>query len=465
MLLLRDPFSFSKAGSPWVAHEWLSECIVAFVYRWTGWIGIVYMTVVLFVLTVTWILRFLLDRMASIYALLFTALAYASMATHMLVRPHVLAWPITVAWVGALLGASEKRAPPPLWALLLMPLWANLHGSYTLGLAIACPIALEAVLDSDLAQRRGVALRWGGFVVLACLAAMATPFGWRGLWLTLQLSRLELLNGIAEWRPPEFISLGITEIWILLLIGLAAIGYVRLPSIRLVAVLGLLHQALAHARYLSIFGMLAPMLIAASFGAGCRQRSRSAPQAAGLDALFEQVAMPAKPVAMAVAAFITVSLGWLGALLHPHLVPDRAPVNALSTALAAGAAGPVLNSYESGGYLIFCGVPVFIDGRADLYGDKQLRLYSELMSGNPAVLRKTLEDYRIGWTLLAPTSPATAYLDNQHTWKRIYADDLAVVHMRVTAMPSSSGGDTARRASQKPCGIPAEARTQLIDTK
>ena len=30
---------------------------------------------------------------------------------------------------------------------------------------------------------------------------------------------------------------------------------------------------------------------------------------------------------------------------------------------------PVLNNYDFGGYLIFFGVKVFVDGRTDMYGD------------------------------------------------------------------------------------------------
>jgi len=43
--------------------------------------------------------------------------------------------------------------------------------------------------------------------------------------------------------------------------------------------------------------------------------------------------------------------------------------------------GPVLNNYNFGGFLIFSGVPVFIDGRADLYGDDFIRGYGGIMGG------------------------------------------------------------------------------------
>ena len=34
-----DPFSFTRTGEPWVAHEWLAEVAFALVYRAAGWAG------------------------------------------------------------------------------------------------------------------------------------------------------------------------------------------------------------------------------------------------------------------------------------------------------------------------------------------------------------------------------------------------------------------------------------------
>jgi len=41
-----------------------------------------------------------------------------------------------------------------------------------------------------------------------------------------------------------------------------------------------------------------------------------------------------------------------------------------------------------------------------------------------------LDEYHIGATLLTPSTPAVALLDRLPDWKRIYSDDVAVVHAR-----------------------------------
>src|SRR6185436_10202129 len=36
-----DDYSFTRQGSEWVAHEWLSEVIIATIYRFSGFVGLV----------------------------------------------------------------------------------------------------------------------------------------------------------------------------------------------------------------------------------------------------------------------------------------------------------------------------------------------------------------------------------------------------------------------------------------
>src|ERR1044072_5921205 len=36
-----DDYSFTKQGSEWVAHEWLSEVLMAVIYRFSGLVGLV----------------------------------------------------------------------------------------------------------------------------------------------------------------------------------------------------------------------------------------------------------------------------------------------------------------------------------------------------------------------------------------------------------------------------------------
>ena len=78
--------------------------------------------------------------------------ALVLLAPHVLARPHVLALPIMVAWIAALIRARDTDGPPPWRILPLMILWANLHGSFTFGLVMIGPVALEALIAASAAR-------------------------------------------------------------------------------------------------------------------------------------------------------------------------------------------------------------------------------------------------------------------------------------------------------------------------
>jgi hypothetical protein len=148
--------------------------------------------------------------------------------------------------------------------------------------------------------------------------------------------------------------------------------------------------------------------------------------------VFRALAAPAKAGAIIAAALLATLLIGL-AVQTGRFAPAVAntPEAAVQAAVHAGALGPVLNAYDFGGYLIFRGVPVFIDGRADMYGDVLLKRYLDALNlSQTESLPQLLKDYHINWTLLAPGTPALALLDRLPGWRRVYADAVAVVHVR-----------------------------------
>jgi len=428
-----DPFSHSMPGAAWTAHEWLSELAMLGAYRAASWTGLVVAAALLFAGTLAYVMRFLLARMQPVHALLFTALTAGMLMGHLLARPHVFAWPLLAVWAGTLADAAERHRTPPWWLLALMVVWANVHGSFTLGLALGAALALDAVLACPQGQRRAAAGRWAAFVVLSVVAAMVTPATWEGLWYTVHVMRLTVaLDVITEWRSPDFHRLQPLELWLMLMLAIACTGRMRLPWLRLVLVLGLLHLALKHQRNVAVLGLVSPLLIAAPLARHWRATANTRRDAEALDRWFAALAVPARPAAIGVAALAAALL--IGAALQSNRFAPTAmrnPEVAVKAAMRAGAHGPVLNAYDFGGYLIHSGVPVFIDGRAEMYGDALLqRSMNALTLRDPADLPRLLDDFHIGWTLLEPDAPAVALLDRMPGWRRVHADSVAVVHLR-----------------------------------
>jgi hypothetical protein len=91
----------------------------------------------------------------------------------------------------------------------------------------------------------------------------------------------------------------------------------------------------------------------------------------------------------------------------------------------------VFNDYDFGGYLIANGVASFIDGRTELYGEKFF-VEHNAASGllEPENLFRLLETYQIEATLLRTQSAATKLLDHVDGWQKVYADEIATIHLR-----------------------------------
>lgn len=432
-----DIFSYTKLGTPWTAHEWLAEIILAVCYEWAGWAGLALLTYSAMGATLSYQLRYLLGRLEPIHALFFCALTGLAMTGHLWARPHVLAWPLLAIWLCQLLQAVEDQHPPKWWLLPIMVLWANLHGGFTLGLALMLPLFLEAVFAAPRQSRWAVAKPWLVFMGTAFLAAMVTPSGWHGIWFTVQIMQLESLSSVLEWMPPVWIYLWLLEGWIFLMLALGLSGRLQVPIFRLLLLLGLLHLALAHRRNVPIFAMLAPFLLATPLTHYWYTATSQNRQAEGLDQFFHSLVPKAKWPATVLAALtvvVTTTLTGRNGLHQPHDLVT--PAKALQAAQSAGIKGHVFHTYHYGGFLIFNSIPVFIDGRVDMYGDAMMEKYSHALDTNqPEKLPQLLDEYRVNWTLLTASAPAVRRLDDLQGWQRVYEDENAVVHKRELALP------------------------------
>jgi hypothetical protein len=425
-----DVFSFSMPGASWTSPEWLAEVLSAGLYDRFGWAGLAVATAFCVSAALAMLLRALLLRLAPVHALIATALAASLSLPHLLARPHIFALPILVFWTEALAKARSEYRSPPLWLVPLMTLWANMHSSYMLGLGLAALLAGEAVIAAaDWRGRLRVFRNWGVFGALAVGAALITPFGIEGLLLPVKLVKMTSLGLIIEWQSPNFQHFQPLELWIMLVLFAAlSLGW-RLPPTRVGIVIILLHMALQHSRYVELLGFIAPLLMAPALAPQLAARSGGR-VASSLDRKLAELASPAttRGVALigAVAAAVTgITLG--SGIGHG---PDaHTPRAALAAVAAHHIEGPVFNFYDFGGYLIFSDIKPFIDGRY-FYGDAFIKQDYELTYGLSDRLPQLLDEYGITWTLLPPEAPAVGVLDHLADWRRLYADKIAVVHVR-----------------------------------
>jgi len=218
-----DPFSYSFAGAPWTAHEWLSEVLFALAFRGAGWGGVALLTAAAAALATFVMAREAARSLAGIPLLVVTALAASLIAPGLLARPHILALPALAMWSAGLLAARRRsRAPAPALAAL-MALWANLHGGFAFGLALIAPFALEAALEAPPEGRLAVVRAWSLFALASLVAALCTPYGVETLVFPLKLVGVAHLADIGEWRPESFARPGPMEVALLALLAFALV--------------------------------------------------------------------------------------------------------------------------------------------------------------------------------------------------------------------------------------------------
>jgi hypothetical protein len=409
-----DPFSLTFAGKPWTAHEWLAEVVMAAALAAGSWNALAILFAGLFAATLLVIGRSIGRDLPPVAVLVTLALVTTVVAPAALARPHVMGWLLLAGWLSILLRAREAGRAPPLAAALIMLVWANLHASFLFGLGLAAAMAGEALIArARVAELRG----WTMFGLLALACTLATPHGLHGLLFPIQLSAMRTLPLITEWQPTSFVD----QPGFALLIGAGLYALVkwrvRVPLVRALVLLATLVMALAHARHQAIFAIVVPMLLAAPIAAALPQRSQGERRGWALLGGVIAVALVATIVRLA----------------SPAVEQDGAtnPVAMLDSLPPALLQRPVMNGYAFGGPLIRRGIPAFIDGRADMYGDAFMEDYARIDGGDTAAFARAADRYRIGWTIFAPGAPIVAALDREPGWRRLRADSQAVVHVRV----------------------------------
>src|SRR5438132_1852136 len=180
-----DIFSYITPPLPWIAHEWLSEVVMALVHRFSGFTG----TVIFFsfLIGVVYFLLFKLFQSLHcnfVIAVFLVLLATVSSALHWLARPHIFSLVLTVVWYG-ILNTYQYTGKDRLYLLpFLMLLWVNLHAGFILGfvlLGVYLTGNITAIVFSDEANRnraQETCKKLAIFTAVCLIVSLANPRGY-----------------------------------------------------------------------------------------------------------------------------------------------------------------------------------------------------------------------------------------------------------------------------------------------
>ena len=384
---------------------------MALAFRTGGWSGLAALFALAFGGTL-WIAGGALARaLQPRYAILSLAGVIAILAPGVLARPHLLAWPLLALWLTFLVRARERHRAAPPAAALLMILWANLHASYIIGLAIAAAFALEALVEE---RDRGRAIRgWGVFGLLALAAACLTPHGLQGFLYPFQVSGMKALPLIGEWRAAKLPEDLPFALFAAAMAGVGTLRWRQIGFVRLLLIAGLAAMGVLHARHQAVFALVAAIAIL--------------PRAFGP----VELARPHWLMRAAASLALLIAAIRIAIPLQQPQTPNW-PMTALASLPSDVRAAPVLNSYSFGGPMIFAGIAPFIDGRADIYGDDFTLAHQRMMDGDMAEFDAAVRRWDLRWVILHPGQRLTSRLDRSTGWRRAYADRRAIVFVRDT---------------------------------
>ncbi|RWN29258.1 hypothetical protein [Mesorhizobium sp.] len=426
-----DTYSYTFAGHPWIAKEWLGQVLLALAYDAADWSGVALLTIAMVVLTVflmswhlgVWLKPTLAAGLTIVLALLIDPVYIA--------RPHIFTLPIIVVWTAYLFDAARNEQAPPLWLLPLLCLWANLHATFTFGFVIAAFAGLDLLMRIRLSNPALLA-KWVAFGLLCPLVSLLNPYGVKAILATFTVAHgNEAVPYIMEWRPFNASEHGFQEMALLTVFFGLLVSRLQIGWAKALFLVFTLHIYLTHIRFIYLFFLLVPIVLAVEVAQqypALSARKWAEEKRDGLEQFFVRRFRQvwggiAVLLVLASAAFIAT---------YPVAPSQKTSAkNALAFAQTRNLSANLLNSYDFGGTLIFHGIKTFIDGRTDQLFLNGFAKADEQMgrSGGKPVLQAQLDKYAIDWALLTADDSRIPFFD-ELGWKRAYTDDYAVIYMR-----------------------------------
>jgi len=389
-----DPYSFTRAGQPWFAWEWLTDVVTGGLHRAGGLsaVALFYSTAIAFGVWLWFRLHWALGGNFLI-ACAMAPLLLTTCNIHWLARPHVLGW-LFLLW-------SMFPAGLPATAAMTV-LWANVHPSFLFAALRAAPLRFPRALQ---------------VLAIVAVVPLLNPYG-VALYAHLYryLTDSELLARIGEFQSFDFHAEGAGQIIATVMIGLIggtlALTQKRYHHFAIAAVITAM--ALRSARGLPLCALL---LLPIANGAIAPYCGKFAGYAANLRALDARCSgLWLAPVVLAAAWLLMPKAGF---------PPGQFPVAAYDH-IPAGARLFAPDKY--GGYLIYRSngaLKVFFDGRSDLYGAEFLKQYARLVQVRPG-WQDIWNSYHFTHALLPNDASLVPALE-QLGWRRVYRDGTATL--------------------------------------
>jgi hypothetical protein len=435
-VLDEDPFSLTRQGAAWHYPGWLAQVVLFGVFSQAGLPALNLLTAL--IVTAAFACVWASLEGGPLLKAAIVLLAAATSAVYWSARPHLFTLLLTAAIVWIVQAARKGRPRRIYLAIPVMALWTNLHGGFIAGFVLLGIAVVEAVLTPDRrvsdgnADSRGslpvrpTLIALGGSLLAACL----NPFGPEMLLYPFRTVSIGVLQDyIQEWQSPNFHQ---NMVWpfllmILLLLAAFAVGPRRPTLGEVLSSAAFLFLGLWAGRNIALFALAVSPGLAAQLNSWVSARGFSTGAGRQLRPRVAQVFNIVLVALVVAAAGIKARLP-LDAQFNEQSVARVLPVEAAQYLRRERLPGPLFNSYNWGGYVLWELYPQyrsFVDGRTDLFDDDILTSYLEAWRGKPE-WRDVFREWDIRIAFLEPDAPLVVVLESAG-WLRMHSDSLAVV--------------------------------------
>lgn len=441
-----DPFSHTRAGQLWIDHGWLAQIFWYGLYAVGGWAAMALALAVL----VTIAFRFVWRQIEANVFVAACCMILGAIVSSVVwaARPQLISLVLT-AVVAFLLDRFKRREGSLLpWLPLVMLLWANIHGGFAIGFMLMLAY-LSGEAANHLTRHRGDPVAsWSRLkhlllvLGLSLAVVVVNPHTWR-MWLypfqTVGIGALR--EFIQEWQSPNFHLPYVQPFALMVVLVIVAMARAGRQAdwTDLALVVLWTGWALFAARNIAVFGLVVtPILARYADLAWTRQW-----QAWGYDRVpFSNRGRASRQGSRPVLNWLLLGLIIIAALVKVALPltpqanlkaeQDSLPSEAVEFIRQEQPPGPLFNSYNWGGYLIFKlwpDYPVYIDGRTDLYDDTFIRRYLSVMVADEA-WEQILNEGGINLVLVEQNSTLAKFLKLDSDWTELHRDEKAVIYAR-----------------------------------
>jgi hypothetical protein len=431
-----DPYSFTKLDQPWINHEWLSDVLMFACYRLAGFGGLIVSFGI--IIAVAYLVMFWRCPGRPYIAGIITLWGAFASAPSWGVRPQMLSFLLASTFL-LILERSYQNAKLLWWLPPLTLIWVNLHAGYALGITLLILFLVGDMLDSSFgfadwpepAKRTRILLEASA---LSVAAVPLNPYGFRMYAYPLETLRSAAMhNYISEWASPNFHEHRYLPMLAMLLATmlLPVLSPQRLRSRELLMLLLVTFAALLSVRHIPIYVLVAvPILSRLAYA--CLQKGRWTGR---LNRGSQLSSTMATVYATLLAGLLIVSVARVHFVLanQSKIEAQKFPEGAASFFSAHHPPGQMLNHYNWGGYFIWKLYPeyrVYIDGRADLYGDAFMDQFASTYYLHSSSWDDPIKKWGIYTVVLPPDAPMVSALRSMSDWKQVYGDDQTVILTR-----------------------------------